>query len=213
VEAQKKIDDLGRAFGWPWIPVKFHSTAPAKPAEEKRFCEAIWDGRATPIVLTADSVTCPGAKRSFGWSRGMDEGLAEKLSRNQGVTLATAKRALKGIPFLGNGTVAVEVGTLEVPDVLVSFAQPVTLMKLARAYENKHDAPLQPSLSSVLSVCGCAAVRSHVRNELAVSLGCETSRDAGAIGRDRLVVSVPWGSIDALLDAAQQTQSTNPVAG
>ena len=199
---QGKIDDLGKAFGWPWIPVKFHETAPSEPAQEKRFCEAIWDGRATPIVLTADSVTCPGAKRSFGWSRGMDEALAEDLSTSQGVMLGTAKKALKRVPFLANETVAVEVGTHDVPDILISYAQPTTLMKLARAYEKDGDEPLRPVLSSILSVCGCAAVRSYMEGDVTVSLGCQISRETGSIGRDRLVVSVPWNKVDALIEAS-----------
>ena len=76
-------------------------------------------------------------------------------------------------------------------------------MKLARAYEKLNGVPLRPILSSVLSVCGCAAVRSHVDGDVAISLGCDTSREAGAIGHERLVVSVPWGKVDELIDAAQ----------
>ena len=57
---QQKIDELGRVFGWPWIPVKFHETAPSAPAQEKRFCEAIWDARATPVVLGAESMILLG---------------------------------------------------------------------------------------------------------------------------------------------------------
>jgi uncharacterized protein (DUF169 family) len=190
------------AFGWPWIPVKFLTEAPSSAAQQKRFCESIPDGQVSPVILTAESITCPGAKRSFGWARGMDEGLAEKLSINQGVTLGTAKKALKRVPHLDDGVVAVEVGTRSTPDVLVSFAQPPTLMKLARAYEKTWDEPIRPVLSSILSVCGNAAVRSHMTSDVTVSMGCDASRESGQIGRDRLVIGVPWDRVAKLADAA-----------
>lgn len=197
------ISEFGNAFGWPWVPVKFCSEPPEGDPQELRFCEAIREAARSPVILTAASVSCPGAKRSFGWAQGLDEGLAEELARNQSVPLATAKKMIKGVPRLNSGVVAVEVGTKDTPDVLVSYAQTPTAMKIARAFEKTSGESLRPTLSSVLSACGNVAVRSFLTGEVAVSFGCDTSREAGAIGRDRLIVGVPWAQVDRLLETVQ----------
>ena len=202
-EVREQISRFGDAFGWPWVPVKFCNQTPESEARELRFCEAIREAARSPVVLTAASVSCPGAKRSFGWAQGLDEGLAEELARKQSLPLRTAKKMMRGVPKLNSGVVAVEVGTKDTPDVLVSYAQTPTAMKIARAFEKTSGEPLRPTLSSVLSACGNVAVRSCITGEIAVSFGCDQSRESGAIGRDRLIIGVPWAQVDRFLETVQ----------
>jgi len=202
-DARASISEFGNAFGWPWVAVKFHKETPETKPTDMRFCEALKEALSYPVVLTAASVGCPGAMRSFGWSSGSDEELAEALAKKQGLPVATAKKMIDGVPRLDAGVVAVEVGTRDTPDVLLSYAQAPTVMKIGRAVEKGSGEPLRPVLSSVMSACGNAAVRSHVTGEVAISFGCDQSREAGDIGRDRLIVGVPWGRVSELLGAAQ----------
>jgi len=202
-EVRKWISKFGDAFGWPWVPVRFCSEAPEGEVRELRFCEALREAVRSPVVLTAASVSCPGAKRSFGWARGLDEGLAEELAKKQSVPLGTAKKMIRAVPRLDDGAVACEVGTRNTPDVLVSYAQAPTAMKIARAIEKGSGEPLRPVLSSVMSACGNAAVRSFLSGDVALSFGCDQSREAGAIGRDRLIIGVPWAQVPELLGKIQ----------
>jgi uncharacterized protein (DUF169 family) len=202
-EVREQISRFGDAFGWPWVPVRFCPRAPEGEARELRFCEAVREGVRSPVVLTAASVGCPGAKRSFGWARGLDEGLAEELAKKQSVPLGTAKKMIRGVPRLDDGAYACEVGTRDKPDVLVSYAQAPTAMKIARAIEKTSGEPLRPVLSSVMSACGNAVVRSFVSGDVALSFGCDQSRESGAIGRDRLIIGVPWAQVGRLLDTIQ----------
>jgi len=198
-DTRKSISEFGNAFGWPWVAVKFHKEAPGATPRDMRFCEALKEALTSPVVLTAASVGCPGAMRSFGWPGGSEEELAETLAEKQGLPVATAKKMIDGVPKLDAGVVAVEVGTRDTPDVLLSYAQAPTVMKIARAVEKGSGEPLRPVLSSVMSACGNAAVRSHVTGEVAISFGCDQSREAGDIGRDRLVIGTPWERVSELL--------------
>jgi uncharacterized protein (DUF169 family) len=200
-DARDQIMEFGEAFGWPWVPVKFHREMPEDTPSEMRFCEAITEALRTPVVLTQDSTTCPGAKRSFGWLRGMDEGLAEDVARKQDIPLGTARKMVRELPKLDDGVVAVEVGTRLTPDVIVSYAQTTTAMKITRAFQKISGEPLKPVLSSVMAACGNAVVRCARSGDVALSFGCDQSRESGAIGRDRLMIGVPWKSVETLLQA------------
>ena len=206
----ERISEVGEAFGWPWVPVKFCRTAPKVVAKELRFCEAIKEARRSPVVLTADTVVCAGARRSFGWSQEPDERLAEQIAEKQGTPLAVAKRMISNVPRLENGFAAVEVGAMDRADVFVSYAQPVTAMRIARAIERFLDKPLSPRLTSVLSACGSVAARCFITGEVAISFGCEDSRDCGSISRDRLIIGIPWVLVPKLLGL---TEAGSELAG
>jgi len=202
-DTRARITEFGNAFGWPWVAVKFHRETPEAKPRDMRFCEALKEALSSPVVLTAGSVGCPGAMRSFGWAGESDEGLAKDMAEKQGLPVATAKKMIGGVPKLDCGVVAVEVGTRETPDVLLSYAQAPTAMKIARAIEKGSGEAPRPVLSSVMSACGNAAVRSHLTGELAISFGCDQSREAGDIGRDRLVIGMPWERVSELLGTMQ----------
>jgi uncharacterized protein (DUF169 family) len=141
----------------------------------------------------------------------MDEGLAENLAKKQAVSLRTARSMVREVPRLDEGVLAVEVGTRATPDVLVSYAQPTTAMKIARAWQMMSGEPLRPVLSSVMSACGNAAVRSFLTGEIAVAFGCDQSRESGAVGRDRLILGVPWNSVEPLIEAVHAGEHASAV--
>ncbi len=203
-DVKPTVRSFEESFGGTWVPVKFHKEAPEREARKLRFCEAAAEARWSEIVLTPESVSCPGARRSLGWSSGLDEGLAEEVAKTQSLTLATAKNLLKDVPRLDGSVAAVGLGTKDVPDVLISYVQPPTAMKIIRAFQKSSKGNLNPSLSSVLSVCGNVAVKSFLTREITFSFGCDLSRNWGSIGRDRLVVGVPWSMVPRLLDGGRK---------
>ncbi len=187
-------------FGGRWVPIKFLDAPPAdEPAGKMRFCEAVREAAHSRVVLTSDTVTCPGARRSFGWVRGMDEGLAESMATRQGIPLAVARELIRSTPRLDGDLPAVEIGGKARPDLVLGYATPLSVMKVVRAAEVATGRPLTQKLSGALSVCGNVAARCAKTGEVSVSFGCSESRGAAGIDRYNLVVGIPWSFVENLL--------------
>lgn len=186
-------------FGGRWVPVRFLGAPPVGSlAGEIRFCEAIREAACSCVVLTAETAMCPGAKRSFGWAGGMDEGLAESMARRQGMPLAVARELIRATPRLDDGIQAVEIGGKGQPDLVLSYATPLSAIKVVRAVEVETGGVLAQRLSSALSVCGSVAARCAKTGEVSVSFGCAESREAAGLGRDALAVGIPWAFVERL---------------
>jgi len=193
-------------FGGRWIGVRFLDTPPGGAvADEMRFCEAVMRAATSRVVLTDESVTCPGAKRSFGWAAGMDEGLAESMATRQGLPLAVTRELVRSTPRLDGGMQAVEVGGTGRPDLVLCYATPLIVMKVVRAVELGTGKTLAQSLSGALSVCGNVAARCVKTGEVSISFGCRQSREAGYIGRESLAVAMPWAFVERLLGEPERT--------
>jgi uncharacterized protein (DUF169 family) len=193
---------LTDCFGGRWVPIRFLDAPPIDgQAEGMRFCEAIKGAARSSVILTESSVTCPGAKRSFGWARGMDENLAESMAGQQGIPLAVARELVRSTPHLDSGIQAIEIGGKGRPDLVVSYATPVSAMKVIRAVELATGAPLAQRLSNALSVCGGVAARCVKTGEVSVSFGCAESRRAAGMGKYTLTVGIPWVMVEKLFDA------------
>jgi hypothetical protein len=74
---------------------------------------------------------CPDGSRSLGWYDG-DESLAVTMAAKTGVSVEVADRIIAHTPKLEGVIERVTVGTRDCPDVLISYAQPETSMKLLR---------------------------------------------------------------------------------
>ena len=187
------------AFGGAWIPVKFHQEAPMGEPKKCRFCEALSAGKRQKILLTPNTVTCPGASRSFGWPAKPGIDLAEKLATKLSISPDAVDRIMARAPKLAAGMSAVEVSGEAPPDVLLAFTHPIVALEIARAVEQHSDGPLRPSLSTVFSVCGNTAVRSFLTGKITISMGSPDSRACAGIGRDQLILGVPWARALELL--------------
>ena len=69
-KVRERISALGNAFGSLWIPVRFCWELPQGEPQRLRFCEALKEAARTTVLLTRDSISCMGARRSFGWALG-----------------------------------------------------------------------------------------------------------------------------------------------
>lgn len=199
-EFEDTVRKVEHEFGGVWIPVRFLPES-LEAGAHMRFCEAVREAIRTRVVLTPESVTCPGARRSFGWAAGLDDGLAESIAKKQRVALRTVQAMVRGSAKLREPCAAVELRTDGKPDVILSFAQPAAVTKVVRAIESRVGGPVRQQLSSVLSFCGNVAVRCHVSGEAAMSFGCGESRACAGIGNDRLVVGLPWPVVERLAAA------------
>jgi len=195
-----ELDLLGTYLGGWWCGVKFGKEPEAQiPSAQRsmRFCEAVAASRTGPITLTPELLDCPGGRHCLGWNTEEDtivDGMAEKTGLDQ----AVARRILRATPRLEGGPEQIVAGTSHTPDVVVSFSQPKTVMKLLRCWQGQMGDPITLEVSGFLSVCGMVAVRAYLTGDISISFGCPDAREYGGIGRDRLVVGLPLEAVHIL---------------
>lgn len=186
---------LQQEFGGLWTGVALHYEAvpAAAPVQhEMRLCEAVARSFLQPIVLPAQKIGCPGARRALGLLDD-DRALAQQMSQKAGVPFGTLCKALGETPCLAAPVTAISLGAShDAPDVVVGYVQPKEAMSLLRRWRVVYgDAPLVP-LSSFLAICAWVVVRAHKLDEICVSFGCLDSRQFGGIGSDTMVVGMPF---------------------
>jgi len=185
---------LQREFGGLWTGVALHYEAvpPGAPvSHEMRLCEAVARSFLHPIVVRANKIGCPGARRALGLLDD-DLALAERMSEKAGVAFDTLRHALAETPCLAAPPAAVSLDpNHDEPDVVVGYVQPKEAMSLLRRWQVDYaQVPVVP-LSSFLAICAWVVVRAHKLDEICMSLGCLDSRRFGGIGSDTLAVGMP----------------------
>lgn len=200
-----EIRFLERQFGGWWCGVKFGPEAGGTYRSVEGpmpFCQAVMESRKDPLVLTRESMGCPGGSRSLGWADD-DEALAQAMAGKTDMDLETARAIIRRTPRLNAGIGQVVVGTRETPDVIISYAQPEAAMKLVREWQRLYGNLLPLETSGFMSVCGMVAVRAYRTGKLCLSFGCPDSRRHSGIGRDRLVVGLTRQQASGLLHNAR----------
>jgi uncharacterized protein (DUF169 family) len=188
---------LEETFGGWWCGVKFGGGVDPEASLAPRpmqFCEAVAESRTGPLVLTAEQIDCPGGSRSLGWNDD-DEAMVRTMMEKTGMDAGAALRAIRNTPKLKPAVERVTVGTYSAPDMVIAYAQPETAMRLLREWQRPHGGPLQLETSGFMSVCGTVAVKTHQTGGICVSFGCPDAREHGGIGRDRLVIGVPFAQV------------------
>ncbi len=181
-----------------WIKVKFYRDKPndlnVKLLKNVKFCEATKEAILHPIILSQESINCPGALYAFGWQDRSQilahckdkTGLSEKILQSM---LPQMPRFKDTFEYIG-------LNTEGEPDLIMSRLMPKEVMDLISLYHSKTGKNLDVSLSSMMSICGGIAVRTFLENRITLSFGCMDSRKYAQIGRDRLFVGVPKGQFD-----------------
>jgi uncharacterized protein (DUF169 family) len=185
---------LQQEFGGLWTGVALHDEAVPTQApvwHEMRLCEAVARSFLQPVVLPAQKIGCPGARRALGLLDD-DRALAQRMSQKAGVPFGTLRKALAETPCLAAPVTAISLGAnLDAPDVLVGHVQPKEAMGLLRRWQVFYGhVPVVP-LSSFLAICAWVVVRAHKLDEICLSFGCFDSRQFGGIGSDTVVVGMP----------------------
>ena len=195
-----KVRLLETEIGGCWTGIKFHKNSqPDNDHGDRpmRFCEAIAESRADPIVLTPDLLDCPGGSRSFGWNED-DESIAQMMAGKANMGIRVARQIIRSTPRFRDKIAAVTVGTDESPDVVVSYAQPEAAMKLLRRWQRACGRDIDTRISSFMAICGNVAVKAYLTGHICLSFGCPDSREHGRIGRDRLAVGIPFQILETV---------------
>lgn len=198
---------LEERIGGRWTGILFHRDHAPKEGLAKRpmrLCEAIKKSYTQPVVLTRPLVSCLGARRSLGWTTTEDDKIARMMVEATGIQGDMARRLIANTPRLNGAIVAVSIGANNGSDVVVSYAQPETVMRLVRRWQELEGTDLDLEASSVMAVCGSVVARAYTTGRICLSFGCPDSREYGAIGRDRLVIGLPVPLIEPLFSPGPQ---------
>lgn len=190
-----QIQEFENTIGGRWTGITFHRQIPAGVKTVTRpmyFCEAVSASATGPLTLTKEFLSCPGGRRSLGWSSNGDKKLLATLKEKTGFSLEMARNAIHSVPKFSNGEiVAVTIGTYESPDILVSYLQPEQAMRFVWQWRSDNGGNLVVSINSLMAVCGSVAAGSYITGQVCCSFGCSQSRFHGRIGRDRLIMGFP----------------------
>ncbi len=198
----KVVDEFQKKFGSRWTGVKFFFDDPSEEgrffSKETRFCEALSRSWSSNNLLRRGCVNCMGANYVFGW-QGTSDKVIENFQKKRNVSSREAASIIKGLPRMDVPPLAIGLNGVESPDVIVSCLQPQQFMRLLEVYQGIFGKTLKVDLSACAAVCGNVAVKAYITKRIALSFGCEDSRQYGGISRDRLIVGIPYALSNKLL--------------
>jgi uncharacterized protein (DUF169 family) len=191
MELVRRIQDR---FGGRWVKVKFYGKVTpdheSNGFQGERFCEAVTQSYLGPLTVTAQKITCPGARYVFGWNGEITPEMTENLHRGLGFPLDQAKVIIEELPRLRPPCTAIGLNQMGDPDILISYCQPEQMMEIVRTYQQKTQKSLTTQVSSAASICANIALTTFLDRGINFSFGCPNARRYGKIGRDRLAVGI-----------------------
>jgi len=175
--------------------------------ETTRHCRMISLAREGKIFFA------PDAKHQCGggaWALGLRE-KGETLRTGQHYlklgkysTLASSRRTMESVPNLPREGYATMYAPLEkapfVPDVVVIFAQPFAILKLAQSSLYKLGGRIYPEFSGIQSMCSDATAYVILNGKPNFSFGCDGSRKFSGIGNDEMVAGFPAEIIEEIAE-------------
>lgn len=120
-------------------------------------------------------------------------------------SLGASKRTVYNVPALPQDTYATVYAPLEkatfIPDVVIIFAKPFSMLKLAQSTLYRLGGRLYPEFSGIQSVCSDATSYVILNGEPNYSLGCDGSRKFSGIADEEMVVGLPAERLEELAAA------------
>ncbi len=181
--------------------------------ETVRHCRMVSLAREGKIFYATDSKhQCGGGAWVLGL-RGIGESMNSgehyfKLGKYS--SLGASKRTVYNVPALPQDTYAVVYAPLEkatfVPDVVIIFATPFSMLKLAQSTLFRLGGRLYPEMSGIQSICSDATACVLLNGEPNFSLGCDGSRKFSGIADEEMVAGFPAERLEEL--AADVVQVT-----
>lgn len=175
--------------------------------ETTRHCRMISLAREGKIFYA------PNAKHQCGggaWALGLRE-IGETLKTGQHylklgkyASINSSRRTMETIPSLPQETYATLYAPLEkapfVPDVVIIFARPAAMLKLAQSTLYRLGGRIYPEFSGIQSMCSDSAAYVIETGEPNFSLGCDGSRKFSGIGPDEMVAGFPAEMIEEVAE-------------
>ena len=179
--------------------------------ETVRHCRMISLAREGKVFYAPDSKhQCGGG----AWVLGLRE-IGESMESGEHYlklgkysSLGASKRTVYNVPALQKDTYSTVYAPLEkatfVPDVVIIFAKPFSMLKLAQSTLFRLGGRLYPEFSGIQSICSDATAYVLLNGEPNFSLGCDGSRKFSGIADDEMVAGFPAERLEELADALLQ---------
>ena len=192
------IDKLRQHFGNKCTSVYINSEFPGFiniPLKQMKFCEAVEQSFKVPLRLTRENLGCPGARRSVGFDT-VDEKLAVNISENSDIPINFINNVLQDIHTI-TGVRNIDLGLNSYPenelqpDLFILYVQSYQITDL---FYKLAKMAIKPSIPPylMLSVCGDVFANTYLNQVVSISFGCPESRKSGAIGKNEIVISLPF---------------------
>ncbi|MDO5843598.1 MAG: DUF169 domain-containing protein [Methanocorpusculum sp.] len=173
--------------------------------ETDRHCRMVSLAREGKIFYATDAKhQCGGG----AWALGL---------RDKGATLATgmhyynlgkyesvpsSRRTMDSVPSLPKETYATLYAPLEkatfAPDVVIIFAKPLAVLKLAQSTLYRLGGRIYPQFSGIQSICSDATAYVLLNGKPNFSLGCDGSRKFSGIADEEMVAGFPAEILEEL---------------
>ncbi|HJJ54770.1 MAG TPA: DUF169 domain-containing protein [Methanocorpusculum sp.] len=186
------------------VAIKFAKSAEDIPAGVPEIAEAVRHCRMISLARDGQIFYAPDAKHQCGggaWALGLrDKGETLKTGQHyfklgKYSTINASRRTMESVPNLPNENYATIYAPLEkapfVPDVVVIFAQPAVILKLAQSTLYNLGGRIYPQFSGIQSMCSDASAYVVLNGKPNFSLGCDGSRKFSGIGADEMVAGFP----------------------
>jgi len=165
------------------------------PSRQMTLCEAVDQSFKVPVRLNSDNLFCPGARRSVRFENN-DTQLVKEISGHSKISESYISNALQSIPAL-TGIRHINLGLTESmendlpPDLYIMYVQPFRITDLMHNLAKLEIMPSIPSYS-FLSVCGNVFANCYLNQVVSISFGCPESRKNGGIGKNEIVLGLPF---------------------
>lgn len=196
------------------VAVKLASSPEQIPAGIPEIEETVRHCRMVSLAREGKIFFAPDAKHQCGggaWILGlreigpsMDSG-EHYLKLGKYSSLGASKRTVYNVPALPLSTYATVYAPLEkatfVPDVVIIFANPFAMLKLAQSTLFRLGGRLYPEFAGIQSICSDATAYVYQNGEPNFSLGCDGSRKFSGIADEEMVAGLPAERLEELAEA------------
>ena len=186
------VNNFVRQFGGSWIKVKLYSDLPKDMVPTNtdyiRFCDAVERARQVPVLVDKTKIICLGGRYVFGGDPEVDYKALEVCHYKKNIPKEILKVTFDSIPKLRNINF-IGLNTDGIPDMLISYAQPVHAMRILNILGNHKDVVI--SHLGIAGLCGNVIAKSYVGRKISFFFGCDAMRSEGYLSNSRLVIGVP----------------------
>jgi uncharacterized protein (DUF169 family) len=196
------------------VAVQLASSPEQIPAGIPEIEETVRHCRMVSLAREGKIFFAPDAKHQCGggaWVLGlreigpsMDSG-EHYLKLGKYSSLGASKRTVYNVPALPLSTYATVYAPLEkatfVPDVVIIFANPFAMLKLAQSTLFRLGGRLYPEFAGIQSICSDATAYVYQNGEPNFSLGCDGSRKFSGIADEEMVAGLPAERLEELAEA------------
>lgn len=171
------------------------------PSKPMRFCEAVYKSFRFSIRLNSVNIGCLGARRSTGFDMS-DALLLKQITEHIQVSEDMIIPILGKIPSL-SGIESIDLSAEEYsesnlqPDLFILYVKPFIITGLMHSL-TKLNERFSVAPYSFLSVCGNVFANCLHHQVTSVSFGCPESRKYGGIGKNEVVVGIPFRAAEKL---------------